>query len=627
MPGWAALAAACLGQLMSVLDGTIVNVALPALRRSLQLGVVDLQWVINAYLLAFGGLLLLGGRLGDHFGRKRVYLVGAVIFLLASVAGGLAPNGVTLIIARAVQGVGAALLTPGTLSLLAAAYPEPRARGRALGIWSATQGVGASAGVLLGGVLTDTLGWRWVFFVNIPIGIVVIVLGGLALVESRGDDDRAARLDVPGAVLITVAMSLLVYAVVDTDRYAWGSLHTLIPLEGSVVALIAFLIVEVRVRAPLIPFAIVRRPAVAVGVLVISLFGAMLTSTYYFLSLYLQGPRGLNPLDAGLAFLPSTVVSIGASSIGPGLCARFGPRRPLFVGLACSTVGMVWLSRFGAHSDLVSSSLLPSAVFGIGIGTAFVCVTVLVTAGVESAHTGLASGLINAGRQIGGSIGLAVLSVIAAARTREVLAAHSGSVAAAGASGYGVALLVGAGLGLTGLLVVASSTAARAARGAALPATGLRAAAGDPLPAATYPPTATGSRAATEDPLPAATDLPTATGLRAARGDPLPAAMDPPAAAGSRAAAEDPLPAATYPPAATASRAVAEGPPPAATELAGATGLQSLADRGPVGPPRPQTSLASPPTRATRLRTFAVSALLALAALLLAAARRGRGRD
>jgi EmrB/QacA subfamily drug resistance transporter len=613
MPGWAALAAACLGQLMSVLDGTIVNVALPALRHSLHLDVVDLQWVINAYLLAFGGLLLLGGRLGDHFGRKRVYLVGAVIFLLASVAGGLAPNGVTLIIARAVQGVGAALLTPGTLSLLAAAYPEPRARGRALGIWSATQGVGASAGVLLGGVLTDTLGWRWVFFVNIPIGIVVIVLGGLALVESRGHDDRAARLDVPGAVLITIAMSLLVYAVVDTDRYAWGSLHTLIPLEASVVALIAFLIVEVRVRAPLIPFAIVRRPAVAVGVLVISLFGAMLTSTYYFLSLYLQGPRGLNPLDAGLAFLPATVVSIGASSIGPGLCARFGPRRPLFVGLACSTVGMVWLSRFGAHSDLVTSSLLPSAVFGIGIGTAFVCVTVLVTAGVESAYTGLASGLINAGRQIGGSIGLAVLSVIAAARTRELLAAHTGTAVSAGASGYGVALLVGAGLGLIGLLVVASSTAARAAREAPLPAAGLRAAAGALVPAAT------GLRAAAEDPLPGA------TGSRAAARDPLPAVTDLPAAAGLRAAARASVPAATDLPA-----AAGDPPPPAAGDpLPAATGLQSLADKGPVGrpPPTPPPPLAPPPTRATRLRTFAVSALLALAALLLAIARRGGGRD
>jgi len=463
LPGWAALAAACLGQFMSVLDGTIVNVALPAVRRSLDLGPVELQWVINAYLLTFGGLLLLGGRLGDHFGRKRIYLLGAVLFSLASCIGGLAPTGATLIAARAIQGIGAALLAPGTLSLIATAYPEARARGRALGIWSATAGSAASAGVLLGGVLTDTLGWRWVFFVNIPIGLLVLALGGAALVESRGSDDESAHLDVPGALLITAAMTLLVYAVVDTDRYAWGSLHTLVPLEASILLLLAFIVFEAHSEAPLMPLGILRRPTVGAGVLAVSLFGVMLTGSYYFLSLYLQGPRGLSPLEAGLAFLPNTGLSIVSAAVAPRLCVRFGPRATLVAGLSLAALSMLWLSQVTAHGSLVATLLVPSSVFGIATGLCFVCVTVLVTAGVERSHTGLASGMINAGRQIGGSVGLAALAVVAASRTRALLASHSASPAQALAAGYGRAFLICAAVGAVAIVIVLLRAAPREA--------------------------------------------------------------------------------------------------------------------------------------------------------------------
>jgi EmrB/QacA subfamily drug resistance transporter len=451
---------------MSVLDATIVNVALPAVRRSLALDVIDLQWVINAYLLTFGGLLLLGGRLGDHFGRKRIYMIGAIVFSLASFVGGIAPSGATLIAARAVQGIGAALLTPGTLSLLTSAYPEARARTRAIGVWSASAGSAASAGVLLGGVLTDTLGWRWVFFVNIPLGVAVLVLGGLALVESREHDERGKRLDVPGALLITAAMTLLVYAVVNTDRYAWGSWRTLVPLDASVVLLLVFVVFEAYASEPLIPLGVLRRRTVVVGVLTVSLFGLMLTSSYYFLSLFLQGPHRLSALNAGLAFLPTTVTSVLSSASGSRLCARFGPRRPLAGALVCATLGTFWLSRFGAHSDLVTSVLLPSALFGVGTGLCFVCVTVLVTSAVEGSRAGLASGLLNAGRQIGGSIGLAALSVIAATHARALLAVRPGAVAEANAGGYGRALLVAAFVGLVALAVVVVRGAPSAAEAA-----------------------------------------------------------------------------------------------------------------------------------------------------------------
>jgi EmrB/QacA subfamily drug resistance transporter len=423
---------------MAVLDSTIVNVALPAIRRSLALSLVDLQWVMNAYLLTFGGLLLLGGRLGDHFGRKRLYLIGSVVFSLASLAGGFAPSGATLIAARAVQGIGAALLTPGTLSLLTAAYPDARKRTRAIGIWSASAGSAASIGVLLGGVLTQALNWRWVLFVNVPLGVLVLVLGGAALVESRGSDDGGSkRLDVPGALLITAAMTLLVYAVVDTDVHPWGSTHTLVALGASAALLAIFVIVEARTADALMPLGVFRRRAVASGVFAVSLFGVLLTGAYYFLSLYFQGPRGLSPLDAGLAFLPATVVSVMGSAIASQLVPRFGPRIPLAFGLTCSTLALLWLSR-------------------VAVGMCFVCSTVLVTAAVERSEAGLASGLLNAGRQIGGSIGLAALSVIAATRTHALLALHPGASLAAAASGDGRAFLVCGAVGVVAVLTIAT---------------------------------------------------------------------------------------------------------------------------------------------------------------------------
>jgi EmrB/QacA subfamily drug resistance transporter len=466
VPVWAPLAATCLGQFMVVLDATIVNVALPAMRRGLDLSTSDLQWVVNAYLLTLGGLILLGGRLGDHFGRKRVYLIGGLIFSTASLAGGVAPDGGWLLAARAVQGVGAALLAPGTLSLLMSAYTEPRARTRALAVWGMTSASGGALGVLLGGALTDVLGWRSVLFVNVPLGILVLVLGGIALPRTARTERRARRLDVPGALTVTAGLTALVYGVVDTESYSWGSTRSLVVFAIAAALFATAGVVESRASNALIPFAILRRGPVATATTMMLIHGAVVTATIYFLSLYLQQVRGYSPFDTGLLMMPFVMVAIATPVFTSSLTTRYGPRFVAIAGLVVETGGIVWLSRWGAHGSILTQVVLPSMLFNLGGSICFLSISVLLTSELESEHFGLGSGLFNAGRQVGGSIGLAALTVVAAAHTRSLLSAHHGAIAAADARGYALALLTGAGLLAVGILVVATHANRRRVRAA-----------------------------------------------------------------------------------------------------------------------------------------------------------------
>jgi len=363
---------------MVVLDATIVNVALPAIRRGLHLGATDLQWVVNAYLLTLGGLIVLGGRIGDHYGRKRVYLIGGAIFALASLAGGFAPSGGVLLGARAVQGVGAALLAPGTLSLLTTAYRRPRERTRALAVWSATSAGGGAIGILLGGVLTSALGWRSVLFVNVLLGVLVIGLGSAALEETSARH-AGQRLDVPGALTITAALTALVYGVVETASYSWGSPRTLGVLGVSVALFALAAAIERRSPNPLIPFFVLRRGAVATAVAMMLMFGAVVTVTLYFQSLYLQQVRGFNPLDAGLLMMPFAILVILTPPLAVHLTGRHGPRAVAMGSLAVWGGGLVWLSRWGIHSSVATAVIAPTLVAGLGGSLCYFSVSVLLT--------------------------------------------------------------------------------------------------------------------------------------------------------------------------------------------------------------------------------------------------------
>jgi len=441
---------------MVVLDATIVNVALPAMRRGLDLSTSDLQWVVNAYLLTLGGLILLGGRLGDHFGRKRVYLIGGLIFSAASLAGGIAPDGGVLLAARAVQGVGAALLAPGTLSLLMSVYTERRARTRALAVWGMTAASGGALGVLLGGTLTDVLGWRSVLFVNVPLGVLVLVLGGLALPPTVRRDGPSGRLDVPGALTVTAALTALVYGVVDTESHSWGSTRTLVVFAVAGVLFAVAGVIESRASDALIPSAILRRGPVATATTMMLIHGAVVTAMIYFQSLYLQQVRGYSPFDTGLLMMPFVLVAIATPVLASPLTTRYGPRRVAIAGLVVETGGIVWLSRWGVHGSILTEVVLPSMLFNLGGSLCFFSMSVMLTSEMDREHSGLGSGLFNAGRQVGGSIGLAALTVVAAAHTRSLLSAHHGAVAVAYARGYGLALLTGAGLLCVGILIVAT---------------------------------------------------------------------------------------------------------------------------------------------------------------------------
>jgi EmrB/QacA subfamily drug resistance transporter len=469
VPDWAVLALVCAAQFMVVLDVSVVNVALPSIRSELGLSAGDLQWVINAYTIAFGGFLLLGGRAADLFGQKRIFFVGLALFTGASLAGGLADNGTTLLVARIAQGLGGAVLSPATLTILTITFPEGPARAKALGVWSALAGAGGAAGALLGGIVTDVASWRWIFFINLPVGIVAMAAIPVVLGQVR--EKRASHsLDVLGGVLATGGLLVGVYGIVRTETVAWASASTIGVLGASVVLLGWFVLHEAKVaKQPLVPLGIFRLRAVASANVVMLLVGAAVFSSWYFLSLYMQNVLGFSPLQAGLAFVPQTLAIVVGAQVSSRLVGRIGARRLLLIGPTISAVGLFWLSRLTADGTYLGTLLVPGVLVTFGIGLSFTPIALSATTGVPRAQAGLASGLVTTMRQVGGALGLAVLATIAVDRTAAQLhvdglprAAASGAGAASAAvqealtAGYGRAFLVGGALAL--LAAVAALT-------------------------------------------------------------------------------------------------------------------------------------------------------------------------
>lgn len=460
VPHWMVLVVAALAQFMVILDVSIVNVALPSMRTSLGLSTSGLQWVVNAYALTFAGLLLLGGRAADFFGRKRVFVVGVVVFSLASLAGGFAQSEAWIVAARAVQGVGGAILAPSTLSLLTTTYTDPAERGKALGVWGAVGGAGGAMGGLVGGVLTQALDWRWVLFVNVPIGILLVVGALWALTESRGRVSSVKALDLPGSITVTLGLSAVVYAVVGAETHPWGSAATIVPLAVGVALLALFLAIEMRTAEPLVPLGIFRRRALSAANGVALAAGMGMFSFWFFMSLYLQRVHGLDALEAGLAFMPASLTLIAGSTLSTRLTRRVGPKPVLVAGPLLAAVGLVWMSGASADGSYVAQLVLPALITGFGIGLTMVPLAAAATAGVPHEQAGLASGLINTSRQVGGAIGLAVLSTIAVSRT-EAVAGGSGGQAAALAAGYDRGLLGAAVLVAVGAVVALAIPAQR----------------------------------------------------------------------------------------------------------------------------------------------------------------------
>jgi EmrB/QacA subfamily drug resistance transporter len=418
---WLVLVIVCLAQFMVVLDATVVNIALPSIQHGLDFSDADLQWVVNAYTLVFGGFLLLGGRAADLLGRKRLFLAGVVLSTAASLLNGLAQSSSMLIAGRALQGLGGALVSPAALSILMTSFPGTQERTKALGVWSAIVAGGAAAGLLLGGVLTDLLSWEWVFFVNVPVGILAVVAALRFVPESR--DEKAHRaFDLAGAVTVTGGLIVLVYAIVKAQSFGWGSTRTVAMLAAAAVLLVAFVAIERRSAAPLIRLNIFRTRTLTAANLAMMLEASGMFSMFFFASLYVQELMGYSPLKAGLAFLPVTSGIMIGAGIAQVAIRRFGPRPVPVVGLLLATFGMVWLTALPVDGSYVSDLLAGLFPMSLGMGLTFVPVTLLATAGVPAEDSGLASGLLNTSQQVGGALGLAILSTLAANHTTSLLA-------------------------------------------------------------------------------------------------------------------------------------------------------------------------------------------------------------
>jgi EmrB/QacA subfamily drug resistance transporter len=471
---WIALYVLCLGDLMIVLDSTIVNVALPSIRDDLGFSETSLAWVVNAYLLTFGGFLLLGGRLGDLFGHRRLFVYGISLFTVASLACGLATTQWFLVGARAVQGLGGAVVSAVALSLIMVLFTAPAERAKAMGVFGFVLSGGGTAGVLLGGILTDLLSWHWIFLVNIPIGIAVVALSLTLLPGERGPA-AAGRLDVAGAVTVTASLMLAVYAIINGHDKGWTSGQTLGLLGGAAVLLAAFLLVEARARSPLVRLGLFRLRNVATANALGILMAAGLFATFFFSALYLQLILGYSPLQVGLAYLPSTIVWGTVSlMLSDKLVIRFGIKPPLIGGLLIMTAGVLLFARAPVGGSF-PVDILPSMLLqGFGAGIAFNPILLAAMSDVAPEESGLASGVVNTAFMMGGALGLAILASLAAART-DSLAASGHSHIGALNGGYHVAFLVGA------LFAVAAAVV-----GAALLRPGMAAAhaAGEPAGAA-----------------------------------------------------------------------------------------------------------------------------------------------
>ena len=460
---WLILVLVCIGQFMVVLDASIVNVALPTIEGALGLTTEGLQWIVTGYTLTFGGFLLLGGRMADLLGRKRLFLAGIVVFTVASLVCGLAGSGAALIAARAFQGFGAALVSPAALSIVTTTFAEGRERTRALSVWAAIAVAGGAFGLLFGGMLTEWVDWRWVFFVNVPVGVLA-VLGALRLISESRQEGAIRHFDVLGAITVTAGLALLVFGITKAESWGWGSAATIGSLVGALAILAAFVLVERRSPHPLVRLGIFRLRSLSGANIAVLLVAGGLFGIMFFNTLYLQGILGFSPLEAGLAFLPVTLAVVVASALSARLVERLGARPVLAAGLLIGAGGLGLLTQVSVDGSYAADMLPGSLVMAIGIGLAFVPLTIAATANVGERDAGLASGILNTSQQIGGALGLAVLATIAAERT----ASFGGTPAAAAVAGYRAAYLagaillaVGAGLALWLLRGVAIKTGDR----------------------------------------------------------------------------------------------------------------------------------------------------------------------
>jgi EmrB/QacA subfamily drug resistance transporter len=447
---WFALALLCVTQFVVVLDIAIVNVALPSIQTDLKFSQENLQWVISAYALVFGGFLLLGGRLADILGRKRVFMTGLVIFSVGSLLCGLAWSEASLIGARALQGLGAATITPSALSILTTTFREGRERNIALGAWGAVGGFGAAAGVLLGGIITDLLSWEWIFFVNVPVGIAALVLSPILLTESK--DAHGQSHDIPGAVFVTGGLSLLVLGITQGYGWGWGSARTLGVFVASVVLLAAFALWEQRQREPLMPFSIFRLQTLTAANVAGFIMGTALFSMFLMLTLYMQQVLDFSPLKTGIGYLAVAGTAVIWANVAAAAVNRVGVKPALIVGMSLLTIGLLYFTQVSVNGSYWADLFPGFLILGIAIPFAFVPITIAALAGTKPQEAGLASGLINTSQQIGGAVGIAILSTIAVSTTDDAVASGT-AIPNALTDGFVNAFWAGAGIAFAGLLV------------------------------------------------------------------------------------------------------------------------------------------------------------------------------
>ena len=451
---WLALALLSVVQFMVVLDIAIVNVALPSIQVDLGFSEQNLQWVISAYALVFGGFLLLGGRAADLLGRRRLFLVGIVLFTVASLLAGLAWSEASLISARALQGLGAAVITPAALSILSTTFIEGRERNIALGVWGAVGGFGAAAGVLLGGILTSALSWSWIFFVNVPVGVTAFVLAPILLKESR--DARVKSFDALGAVLVTGGLSSLVYAITQAGQDGWLAGKTLGFFAASIALLVGFVVWELRHREPLMRLGILRIKTVSGANVAGFILGTATFSLFLMLTLYMQQVLGYSPMKTGVAYLAVAGGAIFTSAIAAQLVTRIGVKPALVIGMTSLTAGLVYFTQVSVGGSYLGDLLPGFLLIAVGLGFSFVPISIAALAGIQPAEAGLASGLINTSQQIGGALGIAALSTIATSRTSHALASGSTQSVALvdGFHGAFIAGVIIAGLGIVAALTL-----------------------------------------------------------------------------------------------------------------------------------------------------------------------------
>jgi EmrB/QacA subfamily drug resistance transporter len=447
---WLALALLATVQFMVILDIAIVNVALPSIQVDLGFSQENLQWVISAYALLFGGFLLLGGRLADILGRRRLFVAGLIVFTVASLLSGLAWSDEVLILTRAMQGLGAAIITPAALSILMTTFSEGRDRNTALGVWGAVGAFGAVAGVLLGGVLTDWLSWEWIFYINIPVGLAALALTPLLLTESR--DAHIKSFDVPGAVLVTSGLITLVYAITQASDYGWSSVETIGLFAAAGALLAAFIAWEARVSEPLMPFSIFRTKTVSAANIAGLILGTVTFSMFLMLTLYMQQVLGYSPMKTGVAYLAVAATAIVWSTIAAQLVTRVGVKPTIAAGMTLLTVGLLYFTQVSVGGTYAGDLLPGFLIIAAGLGFSFVPISIAALAGVQSSEAGLASGLFNTSQQIGGALGIAALSTIATTKTSDGVAAGT-SLPKALTDGFEAAFIWGAVVAAIGIVV------------------------------------------------------------------------------------------------------------------------------------------------------------------------------